>query len=121
MGGSSSKEKPLYIPPPPKEGEIKIDKANLPKLELVNLNVAKPPPIKTGKDLKREAEREAIKGMVDFDLGKEFDQETYIGRFQLQASRLNPLLFFNSNTTIKQAHEKVTKYKMRLEVAKRIG
>ena len=57
MGGSSSKEKPLYIPPPPKEGEIKIDKANLPKLELVNLNVAKPPPIKTGKDLKREAER----------------------------------------------------------------
>lgn len=56
MGGSSSKDKPLYQPPPPKAGEIKIDSANLPKLEMINLGVAKPPPVMTGADIRREAE-----------------------------------------------------------------
>ena len=36
-------------------------------------------------------------------------------------SRLNPLLFFNSNKTIKEAHETVTSYKLRLEAAKNMG
>ena len=71
----------MYQPPPPKVGEIKIDSANLPKLEMVTLNVPKPPPVKTGADLRREAEQEAIRDCVEFDLSKEFDQETYMGRF----------------------------------------
>ena len=83
MGGSSSKEdKPLYQPPAPKTGDIKvIDQKNLPKLQLATLNVAKPPPIKTGADLRKDKEREALKDLIDFDMTKEFDQETYMGRF----------------------------------------
>ena len=74
MGGSSSKEdKPLYQPPPPKEGQIKIDKDNLPKLQVKALNVPKPPPIKTGAELKREAREKEAKELVAFDLEKEFD------------------------------------------------
>ena len=75
MGGSSSKEeKPLYRPPPPTSGQIQIgDSASLPKLQLTELSVKKPAPIKTGGDLKREAEQEKLKDLVAFDLDKEFD------------------------------------------------
>ena len=51
MGGSESKEekkfqvKPL---PAPKPGDISVDKANLPKLSLPDLKVARPPVVKTG-------------------------------------------------------------------------
>jgi len=70
------------MPPPPKQGEIKIDTGNLPKIELIDLKVPRPPPVKTGADLRHEAEQEAIKDLVAFDLSKEFDQETYAGRVQ---------------------------------------
>ena len=74
MGGSESKEKkPQWQPPPPREGAIKIDVTNLKKIEIKSLNVTRPPPIKTGADLRREAKEEAAKGLEDFDLGKEFD------------------------------------------------
>ena len=88
---------------------------------MVNLNVAKPPPIKTGAELKREKEQEALKDLIDFDLSKEFDQDTYLGRFYFQLSRLNPLLFFHTNGQIKEAHDLVTRYKLRLEAAKNMG
>ena len=82
MGGSESKEsKPLWQPPPPREGAIKIDIANLKKIEVKSLNVPKPPLIKTGADLRREAKAKEAEGLEDFDLGKEFDQDTYSGRF----------------------------------------
>ena len=58
MGGSSSKEsKELYRPPPPQAGQIQIkSQGELPKLEIKALNVAKPAMIKTGAELKKEAE-----------------------------------------------------------------
>ena len=34
---------------------------------------------------------------------------------------MNPMLFFYSNKQIKEAHERVTLYKMRLEAAQRMG
>ena len=37
------------------------------------LNVPKPPPIKTGAELKREAREKEAKELVAFDLEKEFD------------------------------------------------
>ena len=73
MGSSESKPKPLVLPPT-KQGDIKIDDPrNLPQLKMVDLNVDKPAKIKTGKDLLREKEQEALKDLVDFDLSKEFD------------------------------------------------
>ena len=74
MGGSSSKEdSSKSIEYKPKTGDIKINSGDLPKLALVNLNVAKPPTIKTGAELKRDKEREQLKDLVEFDLSKEFD------------------------------------------------
>ena len=64
----------MYKPPPPKAGEIKIaDADSLPKLALVNLNVKKPEPVKTGAQLKKEAEIAKLKQMVAFDIDKEYD------------------------------------------------
>ena len=81
MGGSESKEQKMPTPPPVKEGGIKIDSTNLSKIKLVNLGVAKPPPIKTAGDLKRDKEQELLKDLINFDLDKEFNQETFTGRF----------------------------------------
>ena len=99
MGSSSSKEqeKPLWQPPPPKEGEIKIDTANLPKLNLVDLKVPPPPKIKTQAELKKEAEQEALKGLVPFNLKKEHDLSTYYGRFMSQVLSKNPINFFHTD------------------------
>ena len=56
MGSSSSKNAdPIKKLAPPKEGEINvIDKSKLVKLEVRELGIPKPPPIKTGSDLKKE-------------------------------------------------------------------
>jgi len=62
-----------------------------------------------------------LKDLVAFDLDKEFDQDTYLGRLQFNMSRLNPLLFFHSDRQIKEAHEIATSYRMRLEAARNMG
>jgi hypothetical protein len=58
MGNDASKEKPS----PLLKGDdvkIKIEKLeNLPKIALIELNVKRPPPIKTKSVLKKEAEQE---------------------------------------------------------------
>ena len=46
-----------------------------------------------------------MKDMVAFDLDKEFDQDTYMGRFGFQISRLNPMLFFHTDAQIKEANQ----------------
>ena len=71
--------------------------------------------------MKREAEADALKDLIPFDLDKEFDQETYFGRFQLQQSRLNPILFFNSDKTIKEANDMVLKYRLRKDASDKLG
>ena len=73
MGGSESKQLKPPVPPPTKQGDIKVDSNNLPKLNMISLNVAKPPPIKTKAELKKDQEMEEMKDMVEFDLSKEFD------------------------------------------------
>ena len=58
MGSSSSKDvDPSKNLAPPKPGQIDVlDKSKLVKLEMKELGIPKPPPIKTGADLKREEE-----------------------------------------------------------------
>ena len=54
MGTTSSKDTdPIKKLIPPKEGQINvIDKSKLVKIDIKPLNIPKPPPIKTGADLK---------------------------------------------------------------------
>ena len=56
MGSTSSKNvDPIKNLPPPKEGQINvIDKSKLVKLDVKPLDIPKPPPIKTGADLKKD-------------------------------------------------------------------
>jgi ABC-type polar amino acid transport system ATPase subunit len=49
---------------------------------MVELNVPRPPPIKTKSVLKKEAEQEALKGLEKFNLKDEYDLSTYQGRFK---------------------------------------
>jgi hypothetical protein len=90
----------LYKPPPPKEGEIKIDSANLPKINLVDLGVPPPPKIKTIAELKKEEEAEKMKGTVAFNLRNQYDLSTYWGRFLSQVTANNPINFFHSEAQI---------------------
>ena len=121
MGNSESKSDVPPLPKP-KEGDIKIDLNNLPKLEPVKgFDIPKPPQIMTSSDRKREEEKKAMEGKVPFNIKKEFDQSTYTGRFMMQFTRLNPMLFFYSDKSIKEAQDKVFKYSTRLEAAENMG
>lgn len=62
-----------------------------------------------------------MEGLVPFNIKNEFDQSTYAGRFMMQFTRLNPMLFFYSNKQIKEAQDKVFKYSTRLEAAENMG
>ena len=81
-----------------------MDFKNLPKLEPAKgFDIPKAPPVLTSADRKREAEKKALEGLVPFNIKNEFDQNTYTGRFMMQFTRLNPMLFFYSNKQIKEA------------------
>jgi hypothetical protein len=122
MGSTESKKNDLPPLPKPKEGDIRIDINNLPKLEPVKgFDLPKAPPIITSSERKREEERKALEGLVAFNIKHEFDQNTYSGRFMLHFTRNNPLLFFYSEKQIKEAQEKVFKYSNRLEAAENMG
>ena len=58
-----------------------------------------------------------LDGLLAFSLKDEFDLESYSGRFMHQFTRLNPLLFFNSDETIKECNERLFYYNMRYEAA----
>jgi hypothetical protein len=71
--------------------------------------------------LKWEEEREREKGKRAFDINKDYDLSCYSGRFMFHVSRVNPLLFFTSESQIEQAKEVMLKYKLRQEAASRIN
>jgi hypothetical protein len=103
MGNSSSKSD-LPPLPKPKEGDIKIDINNLPKLApATGFDLPKAPFIQTSADRKREEERKRMEGLIPFNIKHEFDQNTYSGRFMFHFTRLNPLLFFHTDKQIKEA------------------
>lgn len=70
----------------PKEGvdsiSIKLDKGNLKKIELdSSFKMPEKPKIETRADLEKKKELELKTNKVPFDIGEEFDQSTYLGRF----------------------------------------
>ena len=51
----------------------------------------------------------------------QYDQSTYYGRFMHFLDVVNPVRFFLSSQTIKEANDKIEKFKIREEVAKNLG
>ncbi len=89
-----------------KPAEIKLDFKNLPALKPAEgYNLPKPPPI--GGSSKENSD---MKDWVKFSLDNENDLSTYRGRFNHQVSRINPLLFFVSESKIKECKEKLYKH-----------
>ena len=103
MGSSGSKEvDPTKNLAPPKPGQIDaLDKTKLVAINLREINVPKPPVIKTQADLKREKEEERLKGLVAFDLSKDYDMEKLTDRFLKQFNSINPRNYLYTDTQIK--------------------
>jgi len=74
--------------PEEEEGFLKIslgkeDLKNLPKLEKVEgFKMPKKPKIKTREELDREKEEKERDGKIAYDISKEYDLTTYLGRFR---------------------------------------
>ena len=91
------------------------------KLELREISIPKPPAIKTRADLKREEEEEKLKGLVAFDLSKDYDMEKITDRFLKQFNSINPGNYLYTNAQIKQKQKIMEKYNARKEVAQNLG
>ena len=91
------------------------------KIDLKEMNIPKPPVIKTTADLKREKEEEKLKGLVAFDLSKDYDMEKMSDRFLKQFNSINPRNYLYTNAQIKAMQKVMDKYNARKEVADNMG
>ena len=84
MGGSSSQEKkpPSLLDMPKKEGDITVKPiGELQKIDTGNFNLPKPAAIKSKSQLAQEALEQERKSLIPFSLKKQYELETYLGRF----------------------------------------